>query len=402
MFLLSAFPKLPDLTEAVLDSSLLSILITPALYYFIYQPLKKENQERLRIEQELRRSAIQLQDYSQTLEQKVSDRTQELKNQNLQLATLLEKLHSTQVQMVQSEKMSSLGQMVAGIAHEINNPLNFIHGNLFYVRNYTHHLLDLIHLYQINHSDSGSEIELAIQTMDLEFLQEDLPKLLQSMQIGTDRICEIVLSLRNFSRLDEAEVKAVNIHDGINSTLLILQHRLKGKKGTSEISIIFEYGDLPLVECYPGPLNQVIMNILANAIDALEELDHHPTRQNRIDQASQIKIRTSILESKNLESKSLESKSLESKSLESDPIHVPWIQISILDNATGMSEAIRQKIFNPFFTTKAIGEGTGMGMAVSHQIVTEKHGGTLECFSTVGQGTEFRIQIPIHQKGYDF
>ncbi len=373
MFFFMTLPKLPEIMEAFLDSFLLSILIAPGLYYFLYQPLRRENRARQNVEEELRQSAEKLQEYSQTLELKVRDRTQELRHKNLQLEAVVEKLHTTQMQMIQSEKMSSLGQLVAGVAHEINNPVNFIHGNLHHLHTYVDNLLELVNLYQNNYPDLVSEIEATIHKIDLEFLQEDLPKILSSMQMGTDRICEIVLSLRNFSRLDEAELKAINIHHGINSTILILEHRLKFTANHSKINIIYDYSDLPLVECYPGPLNQVLMNILSNAIDAIEEKEVQHLAQGLPAIPSQIKISTTRLEGN-------------------------FVQISIADNGSGISEAIQQKIFDPFFTTKPIGKGTGMGMAISYQIITEKHGGRLECLSTVGVGTEFRIQIPICTK----
>lgn len=314
----------------------------------------------------------QLETYSQTLESKVESRTQALNDKNAQLQQLLEELQCTQVQMVQSEKMSALGQMVAGVAHEINNPVNFIHGNLDYVQDYARYLLNFVQLYQQHYPDPTPEIQTAAAAIDLEFVQVDLPKMLDSMKMGTDRIRQIVLSLRNFSRTDESDFKAVDIHEGIDSTLLILQHRLKDRPESPAIQVIRDYGSLPLVECYPGQINQAFMNILANAIDALEETNVKRTYQAIKDKPSQITIRTSVIDSQ-------------------------WIKVAIADNGIGMSESIRKRIFDPFFTTKPVGKGTGMGMPISYQIVTEKHGGRLSCFSTPAEGTEFIVQIPVQQ-----
>jgi signal transduction histidine kinase len=284
----------------------------------------------------------------------------------------LRDLQQTQTQLVQAEKMSSLGQLVAGIAHEINNPVNFIYGNLTHVREYSQDLLRLIQLYEKHYPNPAPAIQAEADAVDLGFLQDDLIKTLDSMKIGTDRIRQIVLSLRNFSRMDEAEFKAVNIHEGIDSTLLILQHRLKARSDRPEIQLTKNYGVLPQVECYPGPLNQVLMNILANAIDALEERSANPTDQAIDAKRNEITVRTSVLKDQ-------------------------WIEIAIADNGPGMSETVQQRIFNPFFTTKPVGKGTGMGMSISHQIITEKHGGMLKCKSSLGAGTEFVIQIPVRQ-----
>lgn len=312
----------------------------------------------------------QLEIYSQTLESKVKKRTQELNNKNTQLQQLLEELQHAQVQMVQSEKMSALGKMVAGVAHEINNPVSFIHGNLTYVQEHSHNLLTFVQLLQESYPNPTPEIRDKAKELDIEFIQADLPKMLGSMKIGTDRISQIVLSLRNFSRIDEADVKEVDIHEGIDSTLLILQHRLKDRPECSAIQVDRDYGNLPLVKCYPGQLNQAFMNILANAIDALEEANAERTYQQGQRNSNHIVIRTSIIDSN-------------------------WVQIAISDNGIGMSESVQKHIFDPFFTTKSVGKGTGMGMPISYQIVTEKHGGKLNCFSIPGKGTEFIIQIPV-------
>jgi signal transduction histidine kinase len=300
------------------------------------------------------------------LEDRVEERTAELK-------TALTQLQRTQAQVVQGEKMSSLGQLVAGVAHEINNPVNFIHGNIAHLNESTQDLLRMIHLYQERYPEDDPEIQALAEEIDLEFLTEDLQKMLSSMKMGTDRIRSIVLSLRNFSRMDEAEFKAVNIHEGIESTLLILQHRLKDKPEYPAIEVIRDYGDLPLIECYPGQLNQVFMNILVNAIDALDEINIKRTYEENKKNPSKITIRTCVSDGE-------------------------WVEIAIADNGPGIPEQVKNHIFDPFFTTKPIGKGTGMGMAISYQIITEKHGGKLDCFSTLGQGSEFRIQIPIQQK----
>ncbi|MBW4563663.1 MAG: sensor histidine kinase [Mojavia pulchra JT2-VF2] len=315
---------------------------------------------------QLRESFIALENSNAELEARVEERTFELK-------TALSELQRTQAQVIQSEKMSSLGQLVAGIAHEINNPVNFIHGNITHLDEYTQNLLEMIYLYQERHSSHDPEIEALAEEIDLEFLIEDLQKMLSSMKMGTERIRNIVLSLRNFSRMDEAEFKAVDIHEGIESTLLILQHRLKDKPDSPTIEVIRDYGNLPQVECYPGQLNQVLMNILVNAMDAFDEVDIKRTYQQIQENPSQITIRTSVVDSQ-------------------------LVEIVIADNAQGMPESVQKRIFDPFFTTKPVGKGTGMGMAISYQIITEKHSGKLQCFSSLGEGTKFIIQVPIRQQ----
>ena len=287
-----------------------------------------------------------------------------------ELEGVLATLRSTQAQLVQTEKMSGLGQLVAGVAHEINNPVNFIYGNLDHARGYTKDLLQLLTLYQQALTPPPSDIQDFIEDIDLDFMRGDLPRMLQSMQVGADRIKEIVTSLRTFSRMDEAAMKAFNLHDGIESTLTILNNRTKAKANRPAIDIIRRYGDLPLVECYGSQMNQVFMNVLTNAIDALEERDRDRPLESIQANPSRIVITTELM------------------------VATDEVKITVQDNGLGIPTAIRDRLFDPFFTTKPVGKGTGLGLSISYQIVTEKHGGTLTCDSTVGQGTYFTITIP--------
>ncbi len=289
------------------------------------------------------------------------------REQAQQLAVALKDLQNTQAQLIQTEKMSSLGQLVAGVAHEINNPVNFIYGNLSHAKQYSEDLLSLLKLYQQEFPNTSGEIRNFIEAIDLEFILDDLPKILSSMAIGADRIRQLVLSLRNFSRLDEAEMKPVNIHDGIESTLLILQPRLKAKSDGFSIELIKDYGDLPPVECYAGQLNQVFTNVLSNAIDALEQF----YIEEKTTEIPKIKIQTRVVGE--------------------------MAVIRISDNGPGMPEAVRDRIFDPFFTTKPVGKGTGLGLSICYKIVVEKHGGVFKCTSDPGRGTQFSIEIPIQQ-----
>lgn len=295
-----------------------------------------------------------------------------------QLEEALQELKCAQTHLIQSEKMSSLGQLVAGVAHEINNPVNFIYGNLVHASEYTQNLIHILHLYKQYYPEPIVEIQAEIEDTDLDFLVQDLPKMLSSMKLGADRIRQIVLSLRNFSRLDEAEVKAVNIHEGLDSTLLILQNRLKEKIGHRPIQVIKEYGNLPLVECYAGQMNQVFMNILANAIDALDKYNSERVSKNSFHSADKAVNEPSTIH--------ICTQSLKQNSR---------VLIQIRDNGPGMTAEVKHRIFDPFFTTKPVGKGTGLGLSISYQIVVEKHRGVLKCFSEPGKGTEFWIEIPV-------
>lgn len=287
-----------------------------------------------------------------------------------ELEELLKQLQQTQAQLVQSEKMSSLGQMVAGVAHEINNPVSFIHGNITHATTYISDLMGLIQLYRKHYPQPHIEITEEIEAIDFDFLVEDIQKLFRSMQMGTDRIREIIQSLRTFSRLDEAEIKEVNLHEGIESTIIILKTRLRAQDWRPEIEIIKDHGELPLIECYAGQLNQVFMNILSNAIDALEDRDRDRKTDQMREKPSSIRIKTRVVMNN--------------------------VVIRITDNGPGISEANQARLFDPFFTTKAIGKGTGLGLSISYQIITERHDGTLTCSSKPGS-TTFTIKLPIRR-----
>lgn len=307
----------------------------------------------------------ELQVHSQALEAN----NQTLQAQTQQLKTALQDLKHTQTQLVQTEKISSLGQLVAGVAHEVNNPLGFIAGNLMAAKSYTEDLINLLQLYQQHIPDPPQDIQNFIEDIDLEFLLADLPKILTSMQLGTDRVRDIMTSLRTFSRIDTTQKQPVNLHDGLDSTLLILHHRLKATEFRPEIQLMKEYGNLPPVPCYPGQLNQVFMNLIANAIDALDESCKQRSYRENVQLPSSIHIRTAFQDQQ--------------------------VMISVADNGPGIPASVQEHLFEPFFTTKAAEKGTGLGLSISHQIVTENHSGTLTCVSTIDQGTEFMILLPL-------
>ncbi|MCD8486887.1 MAG: PAS domain S-box protein [Desertifilum sp.] len=307
----------------------------------------------------------------------------QLRQQAQQLEQTIQKLQHTQTQLIHTERMSSLGQVVAGMAHEINNPINFISGNIVHAYNYARELLELVKIYQLTYPLATPQIQSQIESIDLDFIAEDLPRLLSSMKIGTDRIQQIVVSLRNFSRLDEAAVKAVDLHEGIENTLLILQHRFKSQSPTSAIQVIKNYGNLPLVECYASQLNQVFMNLISNSIDSLREKSALLVAQQQ-----------ATLETKSVEIHYPFSPEI---SITTEVTSENQVAIRISDNGVGIGSEIKKQLFDPFFTTKPIGSGTGLGLSISYQIVIERHGGTLECFSELGKGAEFVIQIPVCQ-----
>ncbi|MGI0488601.1 sensor histidine kinase [Pantanalinema rosaneae CENA516] len=303
---------------------------------------------------------------TQTLEQRVQERTAEL-------AQSLHQLQQTQLQLIQNEKMSALGNLVAGVAHEINNPVGFLSGNLQPAEGYVKDLLGLIDLYQQTYPNPTPDIQDEIETIDLDYVRDDLPKLLNSMKLGIDRIRNISTSLRTFSRADKDYKVLFNIHEGLDSTILILKHRLKANDNRPEIEVIRKYGELPSIECFPGQLNQVFMNVLANAIDALEEANVGRDLDTIKANPNQIEITTQVFDSQS-------------------------VQIQITDNGLGIPETVKSRIFDHLFTTKAVGKGTGLGLAIAHQIVVENHAGTIEVHSTPPQGTEFIITLPIKAK----
>ncbi|GAB1538705.1 hypothetical protein NUACC21_13690 [Scytonema sp. NUACC21] len=328
---------------------------------YITKPFQQEEVlSRVKLHLKLNELAEKLEQKNRLLEQKVAE-----------VSLAYNDLQQIQIKLIQSEKLSSLGQIVAGIAHEIYNPINFIYGNLIYANEYTHDILNLLRLYQDEYPLLTPRIQANMATIDLDFLQNDILKLFDSITLGAQRIQEIVKSMRVFSRIDEANMKAVNIHEGIDSTLTLLNYRLRAKPERPSIVVVKDYGQLPLVECWAGQLNQVFMNILTNAIDALDEYNQQLSFEEIKQQQNRIEIRTAM-------------------------IGDDRVAIHIADNALGISEYVKAKLFEPFFTTKSFGRN-GLGLSISYQIIVEKHGGNLYCQSTLGKGTEFIIEIPIKQ-----
>lgn len=349
----------------------------------LLQDLEKENRilqkklarseaDRERLETHLSRTESLLKKVITDLQQS----KQSLEARSQELEDTLRQLQRTQSQLIESEKMSALGVLVAGVAHEINNPINFVHGNLNYAQEYLRDLLKLVNCYQQAYPNPAPVVQDCLKEIEFDFLSQDLYKLLQSMQTGTERILEIVQSLRTFSRLDEADFKAANLHDGLESTLMILQNRLKPRNAFPGIIIERNYSELPAVYCYPGKLNQVFMNLLQNAIDALEESWYRTPEGNGTQAAPpRISIQTAVEHNQ--------------------------IAVRIADNGLGISNEIRSRLFEPFFTTKPVGKGTGLGLSISYQIVVDQHQGQLFYHSRPGEGTEFVVVIPLSEQSTD-
>lgn len=326
--------------------------------------LQRSESSRLELEDSYEAQSKLVGQVIQGLEQSRS----EAESRSQQLQEAFNRLKLMQTKLVQSEKMSALGVLVAGIAHEINNPVSFIYGNIIHASTYAQNLVDILKCYQEIYPNPGRKITALSEELELDFIIEDLFKTLKSIHVGSERIHSIVLGLKTFSRFEQCDRKDTNLQEGLDSTLMLLQHRLKACGHRPSIQVHKDYHDLPQVSCYPGQINQVFMNILVNAIDAIEDC-HAQSPQNQ-PVAGKITICTTMA-------------------------NPQWVTISIADNALGMPEAVRSQIFNPFFTTKPVGKGTGMGLSISYQLIVENHAGILECTSTLGKGTEFVIQIPL-------
>ncbi|MBW4565448.1 MAG: hybrid sensor histidine kinase/response regulator [Mojavia pulchra JT2-VF2] len=330
---------------------------------YITKPFQQsEVLSRVKLHLKMHNLSEELEHKNAVLEQKVAEVSQ-----------AYDDLKQLQVKLIQNEKLSSLGQMLAGIAYEINNPVDFIYGNIIHANEYTQEILNLLHLYQEEYPNPTPSIQEEFESTDLEFLENDLLNLLKSMNFGARRIREIVKSMQIFSRVDEVGMAEVDIHECIDGTLAILNYRLKAQPEHPGIEVVKEYSLLPPVECCAGQINQVFMNIIVNGIDALDEYNQQRSSEEIKQNPSLIKIRTTMIENN-------------------------WVAIHIVDNGPGIPEEVKAKLFNPFFTTKPVGKGTGLGLSISHQIVVEKHHGSIYCQSTPGKETEFVIKIPVQQQ----
>ncbi|NEO86745.1 MAG: sensor histidine kinase [Spirulina sp. SIO3F2] len=325
--------------------------------------LQRSEKERNQIESDIETKEFLLKNVIEKLEASQEN----LKKQSQELKQALQEMQQMQLQLIQVEKMSALGQLVAGIAHEINNPLGFVYGNLDHAQEYTQCFLDLLMIYQKHCPLPNPEILAAMESMEFDFIKDDVNHVFQSMTAGAERIQAIVQSLRTFSRLDESEFKQIDLHESIESTLMVLQTRFRAQNWRSEIRIHKDYGHLPPFTCYAGQLNQVFMSILNNAIDAIEQ---------KLSEEDYLGSQGLIF-------------------IESELQSNQTIEILIQDNGVGIAPELINRVFDPFFTTKAVGKGTGLGMAIAHQIITEKHGGTITCTSTLDQGTTFTIILPL-------
>jgi signal transduction histidine kinase len=365
------YKKVADLSDVPEDFVQFLTAINEAYHQFDRDQAMLERSLELS-SKELLEANAELQRVLKNVEAQVQQRTEDLSQANAALEKTLKELQATQLQLIQQEKMSSLGQLVAGIAHEINNPTNFIYGNVIHAQDYMEGLLDLVKLYQTTYQPTP-EIQKFAQAIELDYLATDLPRLLTSMHTGSERIREIVTSLRNFSRLDEATVKRVNIHEGLDSTLMLLQGRFQATPERPAIQVIKQYSSLPEVECHAGQLNQVFMNILSNAVDALD--DRFNAQQVTTLPSAHAGVPIIHLQT---------------------IVPTPgWVQITIADNGLGMKETVRENLFNPFYTTKPVGQGTGLGLSISYQIICDRHQGHLNCASTPGVGTTFMIEVPV-------